>query len=125
MLVILWQPQSYAIRIIEANLQAILIRKCNNRQLESLPHSPMSQEPLELATIIGETAGSTSPLNALYHQTLKIVFSFYQVWDKIPQQDGTHQVSLITTASLHPDLVPCHNICLPIGHDWPRTKNLA
>ena len=125
MLVISWQPQSYAIKVIEANLTAILQRECNNRQLETISHSPISQDPLEIAMIVGDSGDSTTPLDTLYHSTLKIIFSYYKCWDFLPQQDGTHKVSMITTASLHPDLVPRHDVRLPLGHDWPSTMRMS
>ena len=117
-----WQPHSYSLRIIEATQQAIITKECNQRQIESLPPSPLNQEQLELAMIMGDTTTSTTPLNAPYHQTLKLIFSFYKVWQDHQQQDGTYQVMLVTAVSLHPDLVPSHDICLPLGHNWPQKK---
>ena len=125
MLLIAWQPHSYALRIIEATQQAIIVKECNQRQLECLPPTPMSQELLELIMIVGDTATSNTPLDALYHQTLKLVFSFYKTWQELPQQDGTHQVQLITAVSLQPDLVPSYDTCLPANHDWPQSMKVA
>ena len=51
MIVIAWEPQSYGLRVIEANLIALIQRDCNTRQLESITHKPISQDLQEIALI--------------------------------------------------------------------------
>ena len=84
--------------------------------IEEISPSPLSQDRLDLAVIL--TPG-TSPLKARYHEQLQLLFSFYKVWRTTPQHDGSYQVLLITAVSLHPDLLPDQDICLPLGHNWP------
>ena len=84
--------------------------------IEEISPSPLSQDRLDLAVIL--TPG-TSPLKARYHQQIQLLFSFYKVWRTTQQHDGSYQVLLITAVSLHPDLLPDQDICLPLGHNWP------
>ena len=122
MLVIAWEPQSYGLRVIEANLSAIIQKDCNTRQLEAITHEPLSQDLQEIALILGDTAASTTPLNTPYHSTVKILFHFYKCCDATPQQDGTYKTYVITAASFHPDLLPAQgDVSLPINHTWPGT----
>ena len=32
---------------------------------------------------------------------------------------------LVTAVSLHPDLLPDHDVCLPLGHNWPKNIKVA
>ena len=120
-----WQPHSYSLRIIEATQQAIITKECNQRQIETIPPNPLSQEQLELAVITRDISPSSPPLKVPYHQTLQLIFSFYKVWRDFQQHNGTYQVMLVTAVSLHPDLLPDQDVCLPLGHDWLKNIKMA
>ena len=111
-----WQPHTYSLRIIEAPQDSIIQKECNQRQIEEISSNPLSQDRLDLAVILSP---GSPPLKARYHQQIQLIFSFYKVWRNTQQHDGTYQVQLVTAVSLHPDLLPAQDICLPLGHNWP------
>ena len=117
-----WQPHSYSLRIIEATQKSIIQKECNERQIETISSNPLSQDRLDLAVILSP---GSPPLKARYHQTLQLIFSFYKVWRDTQQHDGTYQVLLVTAVSLHPDLLPDQDICLPLGHNWPKNIKMT
>ena len=117
-----WQPHSYLMRIIEATQNSIIQKECNQRQIETISSNPLSQDRLDLAVILSP---GSPPLKARYHQTLQLIFSFYKVWRDTQQHDGTYQVLLVTAVSLHPDLLPDQDICLPLGHNWPKNIKMT
>ena len=119
-----WEPQSYGIRVVEANLVGLIQQDCNVRQQEAITTKPISQDIQTIAMLLGETSNSPTPLNIPYHTTLKLIFSFYRCSDAIAQQDGTYRTYLITAISFHEDILPIkEDVSLPFSHTWPASMH--